>query len=27
LNIGDGLPFVPRRLRPNHLRTGQQRRG
>src|ERR1039458_7166819 len=27
LNIGDGLPFVPCRLRPNYLRAGQQRRG
>jgi hypothetical protein len=27
LNIGNGLPFVLRRLRPNHLRTGQQRHG
>ena len=25
LNTGDGLPFVLRRLRPDRLRTGQQR--
>ena len=27
LNIGNKLPFVPRRLRPSHLRAGQQQRG